>query len=333
MSTKSKGKIRPFFIHVIVVALLSFIAVGVVIGNSQGEDSEFLPFIARPQTGLPDLWVSNVTITIEDPTCYNGQPLGVRAWVQNIGTADSAPFVVEVNSTPYTITTGLAAGETISVWSHQMNGGQETVLVDATELVAESNEQNNLFSEQVAIPTAPPPCTATPTATENSTATPTNTLTATATASHTATFTPSSTPTVSPTFTPVPTITPTPLPEPFIIISPNCGPGPTATITVQGFYWFNRTVALFWDGVPVVQVNSVYFTVQLNDLPAGPGIHFVEANDEEYTSVRQYIVTCEGTPTASHTPTATHTSTPTFTATPTETAAPTFSPTPTATPE
>jgi subtilase family serine protease len=115
-----------------------------------------------PAQLLPDLAIDMVRIELQQISCLSpGNPLGVRVFFTNIGQAASGSFVVNVNGATQT-SSGLPP-----------NGGQAfffagagnpvTVTLDSTNLVTESNESNNTFSEMVAEPTAPLPCTVTPT--------------------------------------------------------------------------------------------------------------------------------------------------------------------------
>lgn len=126
-----------------------------------------LPTI-QPEAGqtLPDLLIKHTQIELETggDCAYSSTQLGVRVWIENTGGADAGPFVVEVNGVSQTIADGLAAGETRSLWfSGVVYGGENTVLVDATSEVLESNEENNSLSQMLPIPTLPPTCTPPPT--------------------------------------------------------------------------------------------------------------------------------------------------------------------------
>jgi hypothetical protein len=86
----------------------------------------------------------------------------VRLWIVNLGAA-AGPFVVEINGVQVPVAEGLPAGQSTSVWvPGYVNGAENVATVDATSLVAESNEENNAFSAMLPIPTPPPPCTAVP---------------------------------------------------------------------------------------------------------------------------------------------------------------------------
>ena len=110
----------------------------------------------NPEQELPDLIVPYVSITLEDATCYDGSAMGLRARIQNIGLAPAGTFVVKIDAAAVTVD-GLAAGETTSVWLPGTSG-QPQVAADATDLVEESNEENNTFNNLVPIPTLPLPC-------------------------------------------------------------------------------------------------------------------------------------------------------------------------------
>ena len=125
---------------------------------------------STPIGDLPDLIVSYVQVTLENPLpCYDGSPLGTRATIANIGSANAGSFAVEINGVQATISSLITGGST-SVWvpGYQYIGQQTVVVADVSNMVSESNETNNTFVSQVPIPTPPPPCD-TPTPTPTST--------------------------------------------------------------------------------------------------------------------------------------------------------------------
>jgi len=135
---------------------------------------------------LPDLVVSHMTIELETGgACnYSSTALGVRVWIENIGNADAGPFVVDVNGSQQTVSSGLIANQTTSLWfSGYVSFGENTAFADATFQITESNEDNNQLSQMLPIPTLPPTCTPTATSTPTPTHTPTPTATSTATPS------------------------------------------------------------------------------------------------------------------------------------------------------
>jgi hypothetical protein len=114
---------------------------------------------------LPDLVVEHSQIELESGGgCdYASTQLGIRVWIQNAGGADAGPFVVEVNGVPQSVASGLAAGQDTSLWfPGYAQAGENTVRMDATDQVQESNEGNNLVSQMLPIPTLPPTCTPPP---------------------------------------------------------------------------------------------------------------------------------------------------------------------------
>ncbi len=128
------------------------------------EAFSYLPAILL-QSSLPDLTISNVSITLETGNdCYTSTLMGIRIWFRNIGGGDAGPFVVDVNGAQQTVALGLGAGQSDTLW---FPGGprKSTAFVDATFQVDESNEDNNQFSGSIPIPTLPPMCTWTPTPT------------------------------------------------------------------------------------------------------------------------------------------------------------------------
>ncbi len=114
---------------------------------------------------LPDLVV--VSIDIEPETlgaCDAPTQLGVRVRFSNQGNADAGAFAVEVNGAQQTVTGGLAVGATSSLWFPGFQIGSNTAIVDATGLVPESDETNNMLSGG-SPPTPSPTPTCTPTLT------------------------------------------------------------------------------------------------------------------------------------------------------------------------
>jgi hypothetical protein len=82
--------------------------------------------------------------------------MGTRVSVQNNGQAAAGSFVLRVNNIDQTVS-GLGVGETTTLFfSTTIN--PLTATVDATGTVPESNENNNVRSEMVPVPTPPLPC-------------------------------------------------------------------------------------------------------------------------------------------------------------------------------
>lgn len=135
-----------------------------------------LPIILRlsapTSPSLPDLTVNGMGIALETGgACdYLSTQLGVRVWFENAGLADAGPFVVDVNGAQKSVASGLRAGQTDILWIPKyVYPGENTALVDAALQVTESNENNNLLSQILPIPTLPPTCTPTPTPTVSNT--------------------------------------------------------------------------------------------------------------------------------------------------------------------
>lgn len=193
--------------------ILTVLAAGVATGDRALWVGPHI-YRAGSSTALPDLTISQMKVEFQNPSCLlQGDTVGLRVSVTNSGQAAAGSFVVKFNDAQQTVN-GLAVGETKTVffsgYSNQ-TGAAITVTVDPNGAVAESNEQNNSRTEQVAVPTQPLPCTSTPTTTPTATGS-AATGTATPTATNTAT-TPTVTPTVTPTSTPTPG-TPTPTATP-----------------------------------------------------------------------------------------------------------------------
>lgn len=121
------------------------------------------------------------------------------------------------------------------------------------------------------------------------------------------------TPTPSPTLTPIPTSTPTntPIPTPsptpgapYIVVLPDCGPGPNILFNVQGYNWpVNQSVTLSWQGIPqvILQANqhtgSFTFTWTFSGLINGTYTVSALSGIVGATSSDTYTVPCTGQPT------------------------------------
>jgi hypothetical protein len=130
-------------------------------GSSTPTVTPIAPGESASSQPLPDLAITYVQIDLETGgDCdYTSTNLGIRVWIENLGNADAGAFVVEVNGIQQMVAGGLVAGETISVWFKGYVNGANTVLVDATDQIRESREDNNSFSERLPVPTLPPTCT------------------------------------------------------------------------------------------------------------------------------------------------------------------------------
>lgn len=132
--------------------------------------------------------------------------------------------------------------------------------------------------------------------------------------------------TPSPTFTPVPTNTPTntPLPTPsqtpggpYIVVVPDCGPGPDILFNVQGFNWpTNQSVTLSWEGTPqiVLQANqhtgSFTFTWTFDGLSDDTYTVSALSGTNGATASDTFTIPCAGQPTPTSGPIQTSTPSP-----------------------
>jgi hypothetical protein len=122
------------------------------------------PTVAPP---LPDLAVRYVKIGLEtgDACDYGVPKLGVWVAVENMGPADSPPFVVQVNDVQQTVSLGLPSGQRTSLWFEgYTKSGENVVLLDADAQIEESDETNNSVFPMIPVPTLPPTCTPPPAA-------------------------------------------------------------------------------------------------------------------------------------------------------------------------
>ncbi len=82
--------------------------------------------------------------------------MGVRVLINNTGQAAAGSFSINVNGAEQTVN-GMGIGETTTIffpgYSHPV-----TAAVDSTNLIAESDENNNSRSEFLPVPTPPLPC-------------------------------------------------------------------------------------------------------------------------------------------------------------------------------
>jgi hypothetical protein len=110
---------------------------------------------------LPDLAITHAQIELETGgSCdYTSTALGISVWIENLGSADAGPFVVEGNGIQQMVAEGLAAGQTTTIWFEGYVNGENTVVVDAADLVPEAREDNNSLSQRLPVPTLPPTCT------------------------------------------------------------------------------------------------------------------------------------------------------------------------------
>ncbi len=118
---------------------------------------------------LPDLTIKRIYLEMEgrQSNCVAAYtPYGIRVLVENIGSADAKPFVVDLNGTQQQVEDGLAAGQFIELhFAGTALGGGYEAYADATDQVIEGREDNNSQSFLAPTPTPPPLCTATPTPT------------------------------------------------------------------------------------------------------------------------------------------------------------------------
>ncbi|BCX04376.1 MAG: hypothetical protein KatS3mg053_2314 [Candidatus Roseilinea sp.] len=117
-----------------------------------------------PAGPLPDLTIVSVAIELETGSscAYVSTQLGIRAVMQNIGSASAGPFLVQANNQQQLVPGGLAPGQTASLWFPGFTTGPNLVIVDPTGMVVESNEDNNTFNGPLPVPTLPATCTPPP---------------------------------------------------------------------------------------------------------------------------------------------------------------------------
>ncbi|HSJ88951.1 MAG TPA: CARDB domain-containing protein, partial [Anaerolineales bacterium] len=110
-----------------------------------------------PAQPMPDLTITAMRIELQNTSCLvTGDPMGVRVSIHNNGQTAAGSFVLRVNNLDQTVN-GLGVGETTTLF-FPTTTNPVTAFVDATSTVLESNENNNVRSEMVPVPTPPPPC-------------------------------------------------------------------------------------------------------------------------------------------------------------------------------
>jgi photosystem II stability/assembly factor-like uncharacterized protein len=114
-----------------------------------------------PAQPMPDLTITAMRIELQNTSCLMpGDPMGVRVSVQNNGQTAAGSFVLRVNNIDQTIS-GLGIGETTTLF-FPTTLNPVTATADANGTVLESNENNNVRSEMVPVPTPPMPCASAP---------------------------------------------------------------------------------------------------------------------------------------------------------------------------
>jgi photosystem II stability/assembly factor-like uncharacterized protein len=110
-----------------------------------------------PPPQLPELTIEQMHIELQNTGCLTpGDSMGVRVWIKNNGQAPAGSFAVNVNGAEQTIN-GLGAGERTALFFAGYSN-PVTAAVDSTNLILESDENNNTRSEMVPVPTPPLPC-------------------------------------------------------------------------------------------------------------------------------------------------------------------------------
>jgi hypothetical protein len=130
----------------------------------QSTRAVYIPGVEQ-QSDLPDLVAISMSISLDTDCLTPTSRLGLRVLVTNAGGSDAGSFIVEANNVRQTVSAGLAANQSTTLWfAGYRYGTPNTVIVDATGLIDEYDETNNQLSQMVPVPTPPLPCpTPTPT--------------------------------------------------------------------------------------------------------------------------------------------------------------------------
>jgi subtilase family serine protease len=91
---------------------------------------------------------------------------GIRVQIENTGSSNAGPFVVELNSIRQKVDNGLMSGQSLVLFFVGTTpSGNYEAIVDVTNQIIESREDNNALSYIAPTPTPPLLCTPTSTAT------------------------------------------------------------------------------------------------------------------------------------------------------------------------
>jgi subtilase family serine protease len=117
----------------------------------------------------PDLIINVMYLEMEGrhDHCVDAySPYGIRVQIQNIGSSDAGPFLVDLNGVVQAVADGLQVGQLIELhFAGTIPSGQYEATADVTNQVVESREDNNTSSFHAPTPTPPPLCVVITTAT------------------------------------------------------------------------------------------------------------------------------------------------------------------------
>ena len=137
----------------------------VVIEVDTPTPTELLPTNTPDVSSYPDLALTYSEIGIfGSPICLlpdTNLASGLTISISNGGGGNAGEFVVDIEGITERVD-GLAAGESVQLFFDDISGGPFVVSIDSQNQVEESNEENNITTEQPPIPTLPAPCTPTP---------------------------------------------------------------------------------------------------------------------------------------------------------------------------
>lgn len=117
----------------------------------------------------PDLIIKFMYLEMEgrQGRCVDAySPYGIRVQIKNIGSAPTAPFLVDLNGATKEVNDSLQPDQMIELhFAGTVSSGQYEATVDPTDQVAESQENNNTSFFHAPTPTPPPLCIVTATTT------------------------------------------------------------------------------------------------------------------------------------------------------------------------
>jgi WD40 repeat protein len=153
-------------------AMLPFCLINMLVGacSISGPGLQATPTVLSLQSPtetrrlLPDLVIRGVTVLSDSPDgCPStDQTLHMIIQVENVGEAPAGQFMVRLDNDQKLVHNGLAAGHTLALSFPGYDSFPE-ILVDATSLVIEADESNNLYFNTLELPTPLHHCAFTPT--------------------------------------------------------------------------------------------------------------------------------------------------------------------------
>ncbi len=160
----SRALSRSITFYLVACALLALVT---ACSSTNGSTPLSSPLPASPvatltDIPLPDLVaISMIFETEVTAQCYDASvPIGIRVTLKNNGVAGSGLFSIQLNDLDHTIQSGLAAGDSLSLWFPGYLP-QNSLVIDPAQRVRESDRTNNRldvpYQAPDKLPACPPP--------------------------------------------------------------------------------------------------------------------------------------------------------------------------------